>query len=88
MKTTKSIADKEIQLRLAAAGVARREITPNPKKIKDLKYKVYQETLDSVGGHRAKAAEILGIHKATLYRWLKDSRNATCRTVHGRAKGQ
>jgi len=46
----------------------------NSKKLKDLKAEIFRGALDSVGGHYGKAAEILGIHVSTLYRFFRKMR--------------
>ena len=71
---------KDLDLVNAAAGYPKRTRRRKPKlKIKltaeeSHKHKLMscQEVVDSVGGHRAKAAKILKIHERTLYRWLKE----------------
>ena len=71
----------EKDLRLAAAGYpvkkkSRRKPRikinlDNPEVLHQIKLGAAQKVLDSVGGHRRIASEMLGIHVRTLYKWLK-----------------
>jgi len=74
---------KEYELMMAAAGYKIKKKRRRKPKIKiDLKdpelfhrekLRILNVILDSVGGHRAKAAELIGISERTLYRWLKEN---------------
>jgi transcriptional regulator with PAS, ATPase and Fis domain len=75
--------EREYELMMAAAGykVKKRqrrkpklEINITPELLHREKIRKLNETLDSVGGHRAKAAELLGITERTLYRWLREDK--------------
>ena len=69
------------RLRLAAAGYPPKKRKRCPRKmiwVKDpillhqIRLMVVKHVLDSVGGHRRKASEMLGISYHQLYRILKD----------------
>lgn len=62
-------------LMLAAAGYP---VRPKPRPTENLsaiRDRMIREALDSVGGHRAKAATKLGVTVRTIYRWLARRRN-------------
>jgi len=74
---------REYELIMAAAGykVKKRQrrkpklkIDITPELLHREKIRLLNETLNSVGGHRAKAAELLGITERTLYRWLREDK--------------
>lgn len=70
---------EERSLLLAAAGYPSKKRRKarikldldNPVIYEKMKRIYIKGILDSVGGHRAKAAEIIGIHERTLYKWLQ-----------------
>lgn len=68
--------EEEKRIRLAAAGyrVRKRRKRREPVRLKTVRDRTIQAALDSVGGHRGKAAKLLGIGKRTLYRWLAGRR--------------
>jgi transcriptional regulator with PAS, ATPase and Fis domain len=71
---------KEIDLRNAAAGYPKKKRRRKPyvsielsaEESRKVTLEACQRVLDSVGGHRAKAAKILKINERTLYKWLKE----------------
>ena len=76
--------EQEISLEMAAAGFPKKvfrrksKITidlMDPETVRKMKFLKMMGILDSVGGHRRKAAKILGIHERTLYKWLKQLSN-------------
>jgi len=85
MKQKTLAEQREYELMMAAAGYKiKKRIRRKPKIQIDLtdpeiahreKIRILNATLDSVGGHRDKAAEILKIHRATLYRWLQETKS-------------
>jgi transcriptional regulator with PAS, ATPase and Fis domain len=60
---------------LAGAGYTppRRRKSRKVKNLKDLKMENVRNALSAFGGNRRKAAERLGIHRTTLWRWLQDA---------------
>lgn len=56
--------------------------TNDPELLHREKLRILNVTLDSVGGHRAKAAELLGITPRTVYRWLRESRDLLSCGLH------
>jgi DNA-binding NtrC family response regulator len=61
----------DLQMRAAGyAGKKRRKSFALKGLTHEMKLEAAKVAIDSVGGHRRKAAEILGIHVRTLYKWL------------------
>jgi DNA-binding NtrC family response regulator len=64
--------DREVQLRLAAAGYAQKKRTRRERKtMAEIKLAAVLEAVSAFGGHRGKAANRLKISEASLYRYLK-----------------
>jgi DNA-binding NtrC family response regulator len=55
-----------------AGGSAAQTAAGGPRTMADIERQAILETLDRTGGHRAKAADILGIGLRTLQRKLKE----------------
>lgn len=62
-------------LTLAAAGYPVRRKPRPTENLDAVLDRAIREALDSVGGHRAKAAAKLGVTARTIYRWLARRRN-------------
>jgi DNA-binding NtrC family response regulator len=66
--------DKEKSLHLAAAGYPPKRMRRTRISIlltSEMKFALGKIALDSFGGHRRKASEMLGITEQTLYNWLR-----------------
>jgi DNA-binding NtrC family response regulator len=69
-------ADLPVEVRessaLAPAGGPVQVVAGEPRTMADIERQAILETLDRTGGHRARAADILGIGLRTLQRKLKE----------------
>jgi DNA-binding NtrC family response regulator len=69
-------ADLPVEVResstVSAAGSPVQMVAGEPRTMADIERQAILETLDRTGGHRAKAADILGIGLRTLQRKLKE----------------
>jgi DNA-binding NtrC family response regulator len=69
-------ADLTVEVResttLSAAGAPVQAVVGGPRTMADIERQAILETLDRTGGHRARAADILGIGLRTLQRKLKE----------------
>jgi DNA-binding NtrC family response regulator len=54
----------------AYSGVSMRE-TPGGRSFEDVKYDEVRQVLEANGGSVARAAAVFGVHRSTIYRWLK-----------------
>ncbi|HEX2223779.1 MAG TPA: helix-turn-helix domain-containing protein, partial [Thermoanaerobaculia bacterium] len=72
-------ADLPIEIRASAAvsapGTPVQAVAGEPRTMADIERQAILETLERTGGHRAKAADILGIGLRTLQRKLKEYRD-------------
>jgi transcriptional regulator with PAS, ATPase and Fis domain len=59
----------DMQMDAAGYSIKKRR-SRKVKTLKELNDDAIKDALNSVSGHRRKAAERLGIHESTLYRWL------------------
>jgi DNA-binding NtrC family response regulator len=70
------IADLPVEVRestaLSAVGVPVQAVAGEPRTMADIERQAILETLERTGGHRAKAADLLGIGLRTLQRKLKE----------------
>jgi DNA-binding NtrC family response regulator len=57
---------------LSAAGAPVQAVVGEPRTMADIERQAILETLSRTGGHRAKAADLLGIGLRTLQRKLKE----------------
>jgi DNA-binding NtrC family response regulator len=57
---------------VSAAGAPVQAVVGGPRTMADIERQAILETLERTGGHRAKAADILGIGLRTLQRKLKE----------------
>jgi DNA-binding NtrC family response regulator len=60
---------------LAATGAPEQSVGATPRTMADIERQAILETLERTGGHRAKAADLLGIGLRTLQRKLKEYRD-------------
>ena len=69
-------ADLPVEVResstVVASGSPVQPVAGEPRTMADIERQAIRETLDRTGGHRAKAADILGIGLRTLQRKLKE----------------
>lgn len=74
---------KEKELRMAAAGYPPQKKPSkrmpriqlgldDPELLREMRMKKVRDTLNLVGGNKAKATKLLGIARTTLYRWLNE----------------
>ena len=72
-------ADLPVEVResstLAAVGTPVQTVAAGPRTMADIERQAILETLERTGGHRAKAADLLGIGLRTLQRKLKEYRD-------------
>ncbi|HVS00268.1 MAG TPA: sigma-54 dependent transcriptional regulator [Thermoanaerobaculia bacterium] len=70
------VADLPVEVRestvLSAVGVPVQAVAGEPRTMADIERQAILETLERTGGHRAKAADLLGIGLRTLQRKLKE----------------
>jgi len=70
------VADLPAEVRdssaLSSAGSPVQAVVGSPRSMEEIERQAILETLDRTGGHRAKAADLLGIGLRTLQRKLKD----------------